>query len=230
MLETVPAMPALPAPPGPRRLLRRLLPCLAALGVLLGGCSDLRAVTRLQSRDLAAVAPGTYRLDRHHWSVVFDVDHLGFSRYVMRFDRAGATLVWPRSGAPGASVRAWVRTASIDTNDPALDSLLCGRGMLDCRRHRLLRLQATGLRMVDAHHGLLRATLSLGRHTVPLLLHVRFHGYGVDPVDGLTTLGFSARGAFSRARLGLPAWPGLIGDTVRLRIEAEFVRPANASG
>lgn len=212
-----------------RRPVRLLLPCLAVVGLLLGGCSDLRAVTRMQSRDLAAVAPGTYRLDKHHWSVAFDVDHLGFSRYVMRFDRAGATLVWPPAGPSGASVRAWVRTASIDTNDPALDSLLCGPGMLDCRRHRLLRLQASGLRMVDAGHGLLRATLSLGRHAVPLLLHVHFHGYGVDPVDGLTTLGFSARGSFSRTRLGLPAWPGLVGDTVRLRIEAEFVRPANAS-
>ena len=212
-----------------RRPVRLLLPCLAVVGLLLGGCSDLRAVTRMQSRDLAAVAPGTYRLDKHHWSVVFDVDHLGFSRYVMRFDRAGATLVWPPAGPSGASVRAWVRTSSIDTNDPALDSLLCGAGMLDCRRHRLLRLQASGLRMVDADHGLLRATLSLGRHAVPLLLHVHFHGYGVDPVDGLTTLGFSARGSFSRTRLGLPAWPGLVGDTVRLRIEAEFVRPANAS-
>lgn len=223
-----PLSPLRPLPPRP--WLRRLLPGLAAAAVLLGGCSDLRAVTRVQSRDLAAVAAGTYHLDKHHWSVVFDVDHLGFSRYVMRFDRAGATLVWPPAGARAASVRAWVLTSSIDTNDRALDSLLCGRGMLDCQRHRMLRLQASGLRMVDADHGLLRATLRLGRHAVALLLRVHFHGYGVDPVDGLTTLGFSARGSFSRTRLGLPAWPGLVGDTVRLRVEAEFVRPANASG
>ncbi len=205
--------------------LRALGPAL--LLALLAGCTPLRALTRHQDRRFADVAPGVWRLDPQHWSVSFDVDHLGFSRFVMRFDRAGAVLRWPQAGAagaPAASLQAWVKSASVDTNDPALDAELRGPAMLDARHQPRITLQAQGLRELQGDRAVLRGVLSLGEHHEPVLLHVRLRGYGVNPIDGLPTLGVSARGEFSRERLGLPAWPGLVGDTVRLHIEAEFTR------
>lgn len=197
---------------------------LALLSPLVAGCTPLRALTREQSRQFSQVAPGEYRLDPHHWSVSFDVDHLGFSRFVMRFDRADARLDWPAAGAGAARLRAWVDSASIDTNDKLLDAELRGPGMLDARQQPRITLEAQGLQAVRDDTGVLHGVLRLGAHTEPVLLRVRLRGYGVDPINGLPTVGFSARGEFSRARLGLPAWPGVVGDTVRLRIEAEFVR------
>ncbi len=197
----------------------------ALVFVLLAGCTPLRALTRHQDRQFADVAPGVWRLDPQHWSVSFDVDHLGFSRFVMRFDRAGAVLRWPKAGAagaPAASLQAWVESASVDTNDSALDAELRGPAMLDARRQPRITLQADGLRDLRGDRAVLRGVLRLGEHREPVLLHLRLRGYGVNPIDGLPTLGVSARGEFSRERLGLPAWPGLVGDTVRLHIEAEF--------
>lgn len=206
------------------RLARRLAPGLLGAALVLAGCAPLRALTRQQDRQFASVPAGSYRLDPHHWSVSFDVDHLGFSRYVMRFDRAGATLDWPAAGAGAARLRAWVDSASIDTNDRLLDAELRGPAMLDAKRQPRIALQARGLQDVHGHRGVLHGILRLGNHSEAVLLKIRLHGYGVDPIDGLPTVGFSARGKFSRERLGLPAWPGVVGDTVHLRIEAEFVR------
>ncbi len=216
-----------PRIPPPRRL---LLAALASWVLALGGCAELRSALRVQDSSLASVPAGTYRLDPEHCSVVFSVDHLGFSRPIMRFDRVHATLRWPAGGATQASVEASVRTDSVDTNVPLLDRELRSPAMLDAARHPYLRLRAQGWRPTSARRGDVAGMLMLGRERVPLVLHVRFNGYGVDPVTGAATLGFSARGSFSRDQLGLKAWPGLVGDTVHLRIEAEFLAAPPGSG
>ena len=205
---------------GRRRL---LLGGLAAALPGLGGCADLRSALRMQDRDMAAVPAGSYRLDPQHCSVVFSVDHLGFSRFIMRFDHVRATLQWPRAGASAAVVDARVRSDSIDTNVPLLDRELRSPAMLDASRNPFIRWRATGWRATGPRRGDVSGLLTLGRRSIPLLLHVRFNGYGIDPVTGAPTLGFSARGEFSRSQLDLKAWPGLVGDTVHLHIEAEFV-------
>jgi polyisoprenoid-binding protein YceI len=210
---------------GRRRL---LLGGLAAMLLGLDGCADLRSALRMQDRDLAAVPAGSYRLDPEHCSVVFSVDHLGFSRVIMRFDHARATLQWPRGGVSTARVEARVRSDSIDTNVALLDRELRSPAMLDAARHPYIRWRADGWRATGPRRGDVSGMLTLGRASTPLLLHVRFNGYGIDPVTGAPTLGFSARGEFSRNQLGLKAWPGLVGDTVRLHIEAEFVAAATA--
>ncbi len=223
-------MPSLKRPRRPwpghlRRIAARALAGLLA-ATALAGCSVLHAATREQDRSLAAVAPGTWRIDPSHCSVVFSVDHLGFSRFIMRFDRVAGTLHWPARGVAGASIHAWVATASVDTNDPQLDAELRSPAMLDAARHRYIEFQGSGWRATGPARGDLEGVLRLGKASEPVVLHLRFHGYGVDPVTGQPTLGFSARAAFSRAGLGLRAWPGFVGDTVRLHVEAEFIPAA----
>ena len=53
-------------------------------------CTPLQVVTHSVSRTEASVPAGQYTLDPHHWSVTFDVEHLKYSRFTMRFDRASA--------------------------------------------------------------------------------------------------------------------------------------------
>ncbi len=200
----------------------------AALGMTLAiaalsACTVVHAVTRQQDRAYASVAPGTYVIDPHHCSVIFSVDHLGFSDFTMRFDRVAGRLVWPAGGIADAIVRAHVDTSSIDTNDPALDAALRSAAMLDAARRPAIAWSASGWRPTGRNRGDLAGVLRLGGHSEPLALHVRFNGHGIDPLTGDATLGFSATGSFSRAKLGLQAWPGFVGDVVRLRIEAEFV-------
>ena len=211
--------------------IRRLLFAGLATGFLaLGGCADLRSALRVQDTRMAAVPPGKYRLDPEHCSVVFSVNHLGFSRFIMRFDSMEATLIWPRTGARAAALEALVYTDSVDTNVPALDRELRSPAMLDASRHPDIRFHAVGWQATAPHDGDVAGVLTLGHAQTPLVLRVRFNGYGIDPVTGAPTLGFSATGEFSRSRLGLKAWPGLVGDTVRLRIEAEFVAARPAAG
>jgi polyisoprenoid-binding protein YceI len=191
--------------------------------IALSACAALHGLTRQQDRAYASVPPGRYVIDPRHCSVIFSVDHLGFSDFTMRFDRVAGHLRWPAGGIAQATAQAHVDTSSIDTNDAELDAALRSATMLDAARHPTIDWSASGWQPTGRDHGDLAGVLALGRYREPLVLHVRFNGYGVDPVTGKATLGFSATGSFSRARLGLRAWPGFVGDVVHLRIEAEFV-------
>ena len=220
-----------PGPDTHRRvaLVRRCLRALTVAGsaAALGSCSVLHAVTRQQDQREASVPVGRYLIDPRHTSVVFSVNHLGFSDFTLRFDKVAGQLDWPAGGISSARVRARVATASVDSNDPALDAQLRSPALLDAVRRPSIEWRASGWRPTAPGRGDLRGVLTLGRSTEPLVLHARFNGYGVDPLTGKPTLGFSASGEFSRTGLGLRAWPGFVGDRVRVRIEAEFVAAGN---
>jgi hypothetical protein len=50
------------------------------------------------------------------------------------------------------------------------------------------------------------------------------NGFAPDPLTKADKLGFSAQGHFSRSQFGLGTWYPAVGDEVRVRIEAEFVK------
>jgi polyisoprenoid-binding protein YceI len=204
--------------------------CCAALGAacLLWACTPLRVVTHSVSHEGTAVPPGHYALDPHHWSVTFDVDHLHYSRFVMRFDRASAQLDWPTGGLDNAMVEATIDASSLDTNVPQLDQMVKGTQMLDAARYPQIRFASTHFERTGEARGLLTGDLTIRGVTQPVTLDVTFNGYAPNPLTKQPTVGFTAAGHFSRAKFGLTTWYPAVGDEIDVRIEAEFEQPAKA--
>lgn len=200
----------------------------AAFGAaaLLLACTPLRVVTHSVSGVEAAVPPGRYELDPHHWSVIFDVDHLHYSRFAMRFDRASAQLDWQPGGLEQASVDATIDAASLDTNVPALDQMVKGTQMLDVTRYPQIRFVSTQFVRTGDARGTLTGNLTIHGVTQPVTLDVTFNGYAPNPLTKQPTIGFAATGHFSRAKFGLATWFPAVGDEIDVRIEAEFAQPA----
>ncbi|MBB2998799.1 MAG: YceI family protein [Paraburkholderia tropica] len=196
-------------------------------------CTPLRVVTHSVSASETAVPAGAYTLDAHHWSVVFDVDHLHYTRFVMRFDRASATLDWRANGLDDAAVHVSIDAASLDTNVPVLDRMVTGSQMLDAAQHPQIRFASTRfVRGADVNGkpaGKLTGNLTIRGVTQPVTLDVVFNGYAPNPLTKQPTIGFSAHGAFSRAKFGLSTWYPAVGDDVDVRIEAEFEQQAQAA-
>jgi|SRR5919106_384150 hypothetical protein len=72
-----------------------------------------------QIRPAATEAPaGSYMLDRSHASLIFRVDHLGFSRYTARFTRFDAELHFDPANPAASSVTATIDSRSIETDHP----------------------------------------------------------------------------------------------------------------
>jgi polyisoprenoid-binding protein YceI len=202
--------------------------CIAVLAAA-AACTPLQVVTHSVSQTEARVPVGQYTLDPHHWSIIFDVDHLKYSRFTIRFDRATAQLNWNAGGMDKSSVEVNIDAASVDTNVPLLDKMVKGDNMFAVTRYPQIRFVSTGFERTGNARGKLTGNLTIRGVTQPVTLDVTFNGYGPDPLTKQDTLGFSAEGSFSRSKFGLGTWYPAVGDDVHVRIQAEFDRPAAGS-
>ncbi|WP_224043230.1 YceI family protein [Paraburkholderia unamae] len=199
--------------------------CAAVCAAGFAACTPLRVVTHSVSRAEASVPAGHYTLDAHHWSIVFDVDHFQYTRFVMRFDRAQATLDWRTGGLETAPVDVVIDASSLDTNVPALDAMVKSAQMLDVARYAQIRFVSTRFARTAEGRGALTGNLTIRDVTQPVTLDVTLNGYAPNPLTKAPTLGFTATGHFSRAAFGLTTWYPAVGDDINVRIQAEFEQP-----
>ena len=213
----------------------RVVPRVRAFAALAAALAPLLAAVPAGAADV--VPAGRYTLDRSHASLLFSVDHLGFSHYTARFRRFDATLQFDPAKLAAAQVEVTVDATSIETDfpDPAkldFNAELQGAGWLDAARHpsmtyRSRRIVPTGERTFR-----IEGDLTLRGVTRPVTLEARYNGgYAGHPMDPQARIGFSATGQLRRSEFGIsygiPA-PGTtmgVGDTVELRIECEFSGP-----
>lgn len=196
----------------------------ASLGlVLLTSCTAVRVATHSVDTHPIDAPAGRYRLDPNHYSVLFDVDHLHYIRFVARFDRVQADLDFNPDWAK-SRVTATLEAASIDTNVPLLDKILKGDQMFDVQDYPRIDFASTRFDPNGATTGKLSGMLTVRGKSIPITLDVMFNGAAPDPLTRVPTLGFSATGSFSRAALGLATWYPAVGDDVNVRIQAEFVK------
>lgn len=202
--------------------MRRLL-LLCGLAAALTSCTALRVVTHSVNTDPVKAPAGQYQLDPHHWDVSFDVEHLGFARFVMRFNQVTASLDFDPAVPEKSSVQAVLKAGSIDSKDKALDALVT-RDLLEAEKFPDILFQATALVRTGPASGTMTGNLTIKNVTHPVTLQVNFNGSAPNPLTGAHTLGFSAEGTFDRAQWGLGKWYPAVGNDVRMRIEAEFVK------
>jgi polyisoprenoid-binding protein YceI len=213
-------------PPNPSVAVR--LFCWLQVAALLGAAPALAA---------DVVPAGEYRLEPSHASLLFKVDHLGFSNYTARFRRFDATLQFDPARLAASQVRVTVDATSIETDfpDPAkldFNKELQGAGWLDAAAHpqmvyRSLRVVPTGGQAFR-----IEGELTLRGITRPLVLEARYNGgYAGHPMDPNARIGFSATGTLKRSAYGMdygipPAGSTMgVSDAVQVIVEAEFTGP-----
>lgn len=200
-----------------------------ALGALaLTGCNTLVAafVTPAIDREAATLRPGNFRLDTAHAALLFRIDHLGFADYVGRFDRFEASLSGDPAN-PGASVvEAIIDIASLNVANPDFEAQLMGPDWFDASRHPQAIFRSRTVRLTGASTAEVEGDLTLRGTTRPVVLTVRFNGSAFDRLRRADVAGFSASAEINRSEFGISRFSGLITDTVRLEIEAEFIRNA----
>jgi len=190
----------------------------------LAACTALRVVTHSVRGDPVQAPAGRYELDPHHWNISFDVDHLGFARFVMRFNSAAASLDFVPEAPEKSHVMATIKAASLDSNDKELDALVTGPELFDAATHPDIIFESTALVRTSSAQGAMTGNLTIKGETHSVTLNVIFNGGAPNPLTGDHTLGFSATGSFDRSDWGLGKWYPAVGKEVRIRIEAEFVK------
>ncbi len=188
----------------------------------LAACASL--VAPRVSSEAVALKAGAYALDPAHASLVFKVDHLGFSAYIGRFERFDATLDFDADRPETARVEAAIDIASLDVANDDFAATLLGAGWFDRGQYPQAVFRSTAIERTGEATGRMLGDLTLKGVTAPVALDVTFNGGAQELLRGGYVVGFSARGEFSRKAFGVDRFDGLVGDTVRIEIEAEFVR------
>ena len=195
---------------------------LVVLPCWLGACGYL--LPRAETPPPAELPAGTYRLDPEHATLLFKIDHLGFSQLVGRFDQFEATLDFDPENPAASRLSATIDPASIDFDLPKFEEDLRGPDWFDVGRFPEARFDSREIVVTGDDTGRIIGDLSLHGVTRPVTLEVTFNGGGDSLLTGRYTLGFAAEGTLSRSDFGLGAYTPAVGDAVTLEIHAEFQR------
>jgi len=186
---------------------------------------------------LADIPAGNYTLDKAHASLIFRVNHLGFSMYTARFINFDAQLKFDPSQLEKSHLRAEVDARSLETDFPTPELLdfnaqLQGPDWLATEKFPTMIYESKKITALGDNKMQVEGMLTLKGVTKPVTLNVSYNGgwQGI-PQDPHARIGFSAHTQIKRSdfniSVGIPA-PGTtmgVSDAVDIIIEAEFSGP-----
>ncbi|MFN3857182.1 MAG: YceI family protein [Caulobacter sp.] len=173
------------------------------------------------STDPARMPAGTYELEKTHASLIATVQHMGMSRYTMRFNRFDAAYDWDPKAPDAARLTVSIDMTSLDTGDPKTSASFA-KDVLKAEQHPKATFVSTAIQRGPDGRGTVTGELTFRGVTRPVTLDVVFRGYEAG-IFGQRA-GFSARGGFKRSDFGSREHGLFAGDDIELVIEVEFVR------
>lgn len=166
----------------------------------------------------------SYTLDASHTSVLFFVNHLGFSDMQGEFNDVEGTLSIDRDNLAATKVTATMRSVAVDMDDDQLNYHIRSSDFFDVLKFPQLTFETTSFTSTGDTSGTLTGTLSMLGVSKPVTLDVSLTGEGPNPITNNHTVAFKATGTLKRSEWGMEYLVGAIGDDVNILITAELVR------
>ena len=178
--------------------------------------------------DKSRVTAGTYAADPGHTMVVWEVDHLGFSKYTGIFGDVTGTLVIDPANPAAAKVDVTIPVAKVTTASTGLTEHLLRAGK-DGGKADFFGANPADAKFVstsvvlddDGDEAKVTGNLTLNGVTRPVTLDVDFHGAGVG-MNKKETVGFEAETTIKRSDFGVSMGIPYVSDAVELEIHAAF--------
>ena len=178
--------------------------------------------------DKSRVTAGTYAADTGHTMVVWEVDHLGFSKYTGIFGDVTGTLVIDPANLAAAKVDVTIPVSKVTTASAGLTSHLLRAGK-DGGKADFFGAAPADAKFVstsvvlddDGDEAKVTGNLTLNGMTKPVTLDVEFHGAGVG-MNKKETIGFQAEATIKRSDFGIAYGIPMVSDAVELEIHAAF--------
>lgn len=181
------------------------------------------------------IPAGSYTLDKPHASLIFKVNHLGFSHWTARFTRFDAQLQFDPAKPAADQVTVSIDPVSItpDNPPPGFVASLQSAQWLGAEQFPQIAYKSRHVEAVGKNGLRIAGDMTMHGVTKPVVLDATFNGgYIGHPMDPHARIGFSAHGTLKRSEFGIAfgvPQPGStlgVGDNVDFTIEAEFSGPA----
>ncbi len=191
---------------------------------LVTGCALLAALLL----PVAVARAADYRFDIVHSSVVFFVNHDGYSDAIGRLKVARGWFRFNPDDWADSKVVADIGLKGVDMGDAAWDQVVAGTDFLDAKAQPLAHFASTSVEKTGPDTGILYGQLTFRRRTVgvafPFRLNKRaFTIYGFHSVAGFTGLA-----TLDRRQWGMDAFDSVVGVKVNVLLEIEGIEDGNA--
>lgn len=168
----------------------------------------------------AAAAQDRYALDPAHTQAAFSIDRFGYNHVIGFFRITDGAVVLDTANPANSSVTASIDVASIAAGDPTREEHLRSERWLNAAAYPTMAFRSTSVRVIDDTHAQVTGDLTIRDQTRPVTLDVTLNRLGPEPARQRQAAGFTATGVISRSAFGINGAANLIGDEVRLTIEA----------
>jgi len=174
--------------------------------------------------DITEVKSGQYKIDPDHATLLWKINHLGFSTFVGRFNDIDASLNFDPENVGNSTLEVVIATTSLDINNAEFAEELRGSNWFDTETFPQAVYRTTSLVESSSDNTFVfGGELTLLGVTAPVNLDVAFHGGGRNFLTRKNTLGFSATASFQRSVFGLDRFTSFgVGDDIDLEIHIEF--------
>lgn len=178
---------------------------------------------------LAQQHKATWTLDPVHSSIEFSAKHMVITTVKGRFNKFEVSVNLDEAEPERSSVEARIDAASLDTRNEMRDADLRSPDFLDVEKHPYITFISKRIERRGEGRYVLVGDLTIRGVTREVALDTEFSGFVKDPW-GNQRAGFAAETTLNRKDFGL-TWNMaletgglLVGDTVKVSIEAELVK------
>lgn len=182
----------------------------------------------------AKVPAGPYTLDKAHSTLIFRVNHLGFSNYTARFKRFDARLQFDPENLAASKITVTIDARSLDLDSPpaGFNETLQNEQWLSTAQFPEMTYRSTQIEVTGPNRMRIHGELDLRGMTRTVILEATFNGgYAGHALEPQARVGFSAHGSLQRSKFGMAIGvppPGStmgVSDDVEIIIESEFSGP-----
>lgn len=167
----------------------------------------------------------TFKLDDTHASIVFKVNHLGFSDVYGMFGAAEGTIAWDEANPSKSSIEVTVKTDSLTTLNKKRDDHLKGPDFFNVKQFPSIVLKSKTIKKAGPKKFDVAADLTLNGVTKPVKFVLTQNNTGKDPWGNMRS-GADTAFSINRTDFGMNymSKPGEIGNKVDLMISVEGLK------
>ncbi len=166
-----------------------------------------------------------FTFDTSHTSILFFINHGGFSDFVGEFLDYDGHVMLDEDNPEDSSIDVTIKPRGIKTDLPDFDDKLQNDSFFNTSAFPNARFVSTKVEQTGENTAKVTGDFTMLGVTKPLVLDITLNKIGKDQWRNTYKAGFSITGTIKRSEWGLTYALPAVGDDVRLMIEAEVERP-----
>ncbi|KJC49723.1 hypothetical protein UB31_13530 [Bradyrhizobium sp. LTSP849] len=163
-----------------------------------------------------------FSLDSTHTSVMYSLDHLGFSISRGVFREVQGQLSIDEKAPEEARLEVRINAASIDAFDAGRSNAVRGGNFLETDRFPEMKFVSTKVERSGESTAKITGDLTLHGVTHPVTLNATLQKKGKHPITGAQRIGFAASGVIKRSDFKIMGFLPMVGDDVTITVDVEF--------